>query len=375
MNEIDIATIFGKDYNEFSEVDPFNPQNRVSGYISRKPNEFYGALVITHINDKPVNPQLIMGSPKMHYPFQAMQDGSRKYNFPVAKCVEAYEKIDGTNIVSYLYADGDNHYTTFKTRLRPFLTPGRFGDFLGMWKEVATDYFTEIEWEMERSNCNLSFELFGSRNTHLIVYDEPLTFRLLFGVTNEGKILSPTQLKNPDLPILGPLKIIDKDFQANYEATQKELQAKLKELDDGYYSGMEGTVWYLHTPDGKCIQLKNKPETIEIIHFAQGLGISKNSIIATCWNAFENTDTLTLDFIAQLLLEEFPQHQIDANHILINKCIQYVTEEAQFKAGVLNAYKTTGMNILLQKVDVMRQLSSKFPKSKMKKVYSIITKG
>jgi len=33
------------------------------------------------------------------------------------------------------------------------------------------------------------------------------------------------------------------------------------------------------------------------------------------------------------------------------------------------------MNILLQKADVMRQLSTKFPKNKMKKVYSIITKG
>jgi len=733
MNTIDIQAIFGKDYNEFSEIDPFNPQNKVSGYISRKPTEFYGALIITHINDKPVNSQLIMGSPKMHYPFQTMQDGSRKYNFPIAKYIEAYEKIDGcvsfetkillvdgtyqkigklyervvngekikilnydfntkevvidtiitavrkflngtfvkvkcrgnhdhsgnftvnctsnhkfytekgwkeagellvgdrvfrymehslpfvvyemvkgcilgdgilykqnlmgnarfeisqcqnhreyielilkilkdlvnapidilhkncsdgwnrqtqyrvrtkqsaafnklyeemyskrdfrkldltpislafwymddgslckstkqrpramlhtqgfsdkeigglsyalrlkgidstietvegykvivtradasdkffslispyipksmhyklpesyrveksyfeqininmeqdidlcdvigiepsikrkhqydlhtnngnyfandylvhnTNILSYSYSDGDNQFTTFKTRLRPFLTPGRFGDFLGMWREVATDYFTEIEREMDRSNCNLSFELFGSRNTHLIVYDEPLTFKLLFGVTNEGKILSPTQLKNPDLPILEPMQVIDKDYALNYEATQKELQSKLKELDDGYYAGMEGTVWYLQTPDGKCIQLKNKPETIETIHFTQGLSISKNSIIATCWNAFENTDTLTLDFIAQLLLEEFPQHQIDANHILIHKCIQFVTEEAQFKAEVLNAYKTTGMNILLQKTDVMRQLSTKFPKNKMKKVYSIIAKG
>jgi hypothetical protein len=371
---INVEELFGKDYNEFTEVDPFNPQNTVSGFISRKPNEFYGALIITQINDKEVSPRLIMGSPKMHYPFTSMQDGSRKYNFPIAKYIEVYEKIDGTNVVAYFYSDGDYRYATFKTRLRPFLSSGRFGDFLSLWKEVASGYFTEIEREMDRFDCNLSFELYGSRNTHLLIYDEPLAFKLLFGVTNEGKILSPAQLSNPNLPILEPLKMINKDFASNYEATQKELQDKLTQPEEGYYCGMEGTVWYLHTPDGKCVQLKCKPEAIEAIHFAQGVGISKNSIIATCWNAFENTDTLTSEFIEQLLLEEFPQHQIEANHILIQRCIIFVTEESNFKKEVLETYKQTGMNILLQKADVMRQLSSKFPKNKMKKVYSIIAK-
>ena len=37
--------LFGNDYQEFCEVDPFNPNNEVAGYISRKPNEFYDPAI------------------------------------------------------------------------------------------------------------------------------------------------------------------------------------------------------------------------------------------------------------------------------------------------------------------------------------------
>lgn len=373
---INITEIFGKDYSEFCETDPFNPQNDVAGYISRKSNEFYGALVITRINGKDVSHQLIMGSPKMHYPFSSREDGSRDYHFPLAKSIEVYEKLDGTNILAYLYSDGDCRYMTFKTRLRPFLGSSGFGDFYNMWREVGSPYFTEIEREMDRSDCNLSFELYGSRNIHLVVYPNSLDAALLFGVTNTGKILSPEQLKNPNLPIVKRLKVIDRDFVANYEELQRELQAGLKQEDEGYYSGMEGTVWYLHFTDGRCIQEKCKPETIEAIHFSAGAGgLSKNVILATCWNGFENADVITVDLIKQLLLEEFETPVIETRHYLIERCVDFVNQEAEFRARVMAEYKATGMNLLLQKAEVMRQLSPQFPKNKMKKVYSIIANG
>lgn len=370
---IDPKDLFGNDYQEFCEVDPFNPKNEIEGYISRKPNEFYGALIITKVNNELVTPQLIMGSPKMHYPFFSRADGSRNYTFPTARNIEVYEKLDGTNILAYFYYDDDYRYMSFKTRLRPFVQSGRFGDFYNMWLDTASDYFTEIKREMERSNCNLSFELYGGRNPHLLVYANSLDIALLFGVTNEGKILTPTDLRNPDLPIVNKLKDINRDYVLNYEQLRRELQDGLKQEDEGYYSGMEGTIWYLHTPDALCIQLKCKPETIEAIHFSAGAGgLAKNVIIATCWNAFENVDVLTIDFIKKLLLEEFKPEIIEAKHYLIEKCMNFVIGEAEFRESVLKEYKATGMNILLNKVDIMRQLSTKFERNKMKKVYSII---
>ncbi len=112
--------LFGNDYSEFTEIDPFNPQNEVFGYISRKSTEYYGALIITKVNGKELLPQLIMGTPKMHYPFDSREDGTRNYHFPIAKNIEIYEKLDGTNILAYFYSDGEFRYLTYKTRLRPF---------------------------------------------------------------------------------------------------------------------------------------------------------------------------------------------------------------------------------------------------------------
>ncbi|MDI6791795.1 MAG: hypothetical protein QME81_02845 [bacterium] len=378
----EVKELFGKDYTEFCEVDPFNPKNEMAGVISRKSNEYYGSLIITRVNNREITPQLIMGTPKMHYPFGESADGTRNYAFPSAKYIEIYEKLDGTNVLSYFYTDGENRYLTYKTRLRPFLGSSRFGDFYNMWKETAAPYIDRLRQIMIKHNCNLSFELYGARNPHLVVYKNPLDIALLFGVTNTGKIMSPTKLglaaeedysSLDEIPLVKRFRVINRDYVWNYETTQKELEANLKQEEEGYYSGLEGTVWYLHLIDGRCLQIKCKPETIETIHFSAGAGgLNKNIVIATCWNAFENVDTLTIDFVKQLLIEEFQPEIVEANHYLIERCVGFVTREAEFRNRVLDEYRALGMSILLNKREVMRSLSAKFPKQQMKKVYSII---
>jgi len=365
--------VFGKDYEPFCEVDPFNSTNEVCGFISRKATEYYGALLINQVNKQNVKEQLIMATPKMHYPFDSREDGSRHYKFPIADNVEIYEKLDGTNVLSYKYSDGEQDFISYKTRLRPFLSSGRFGDFLTMWHEVADKYADEIEYVMDFNDCNLSFELFGNRNPHLIYYPNMLDIALLFGVNNTGRILSPEKIKGVDnLPIVKKFATIDSDFVSRYESLQKELEATLKQQDD-LYSGTEGTVWYLNLPEGKTIQVKCKPETVETIHFSAGKGaLSRNTIIATCWNGFENVDVLTVEFIKKLLLEEFEERIVEANHYLIGECVKFVNEAAIFRNKVLAEYKSLGMNILLNKREVMRALSEKFDRNDMKKVYSII---
>lgn len=367
--------IFGKDYEEFCEVDPFNPSNEVKGFISRKSTEYYGALVITHINNGKVPDQLIMGSPKMHYPFVSKPDGTRVYSFPLAQRIEIYEKLDGTNILGFRYSDGDSFYTSYKTRLRPFVNPdSKWGNFKAMWLEVARGQLQMIEEIMAEEQCNLSFELYGAKNPHLVMYKVPLTYALLFGVSNTGRILSPTQLHGvEELNPLPVLKEIDKNYEGNYEGLRRELNDGLSQIEDGYYTGVEGTVWYLHSADGRCVQMKCKPEIIEAIHFSAGAkNINKQVILATCWNALENVDTLTVDFIKELLLEEFRQELIDASQNTIERCIEFVKGELEFRQNVLNEYRKMGLNINLQKAEVMRALSGKFERKKMRKVYSAI---
>lgn len=375
-------TLFGKnDYSPFAEWDPFNKKNDkpnfVEGFISRKSNEYYGAMIITKVNNVHCE-QLIMATPKMHYPFGKTDTDERTYHFPKAKQIEIYEKLDGTNVLSYFYFDAEgNRYMSFKTRLRPFLASSKFGNFHDMWIEVSKDKWNDIRDLMVKNNCNLSFEMYGSRNPHLVVYDTPLSFALLFGVTNNGNILAPSDLGYGISRIYGidPAHLIDvvtKDYVWNYTENQKNLEAKLKKVDENYYSGVEGTVWYLKTSKGQCIQFKCKPETIETIHFSQGAGLGKNTIIATCWNALENVDELTIEFVKQLLLEEFDPRVVEANHYLIEKSIQFVMSELHYRVRVLEEYRKTGLNFLSDKVAVMRALSQVFTKNEMKKVFSTI---
>ena len=367
--------LFGKDYQDFEEVDPYNPTNKVAGFISRQSTGYYGALIIIAVNGKLVEPQLIMGTPKMHYPFTSdKQIGTRKFTFPMAKNVEVYEKLDGTNILAFRYNDGGKEYISYKTRLRPFVNAGsKWGDFYSMWNEAAEPAFGEIKLLMENMNCNLSFELYGLRNAHLVLYDTPIDFALLFGVTGTGRILSPTMLAAPvELKPLKPMKTITDNLMEEYQALQKELDKNLKKVDENNYQGVEGTVWYLTTGDGKCTQFKCKPETIENIHFAAGAGITKGIVLATCWNALENVENITIDFVKELLREEFDDRLVEISHNMIEKCISIVNSELTFRDAVLSAYGEVAGTILLQKADVMRELSGKFDRSKMRKVYSTI---
>lgn len=379
----DIKKLWGKDYRPFGEVDPFNKKNFVEGYICIRHSEYYGALIINKVNNEHVTSQLIMGTPKIHYPFTQRGDGKRNYSFHSAKEIEIYEKLDGTNILAFSYTAGGNLFYSYKTRLRPFLGTGRFGNFYSMWNEIAESYFTEIKKIIRTWNVNLSFELYGAKNTHLIKYNNILDFALLFGVTNTGAILSPTRLglaNNDDyslrlmsLPIVDRIAVIDKDYVWNYEKIQKDKNTELKRDDDGYFVGSEGAVWYLHTVSGRCIQLKCKPDTIEAIHMsAGGKGINKNVIISTCWNAFENMEEPTEEFVKQLLTEEFDQILVNDNSALVSSCLNFVIKENNFKEKVLTEYKNIELNIHLNKTKVMQEMSKHFEKNQMKKVYSTI---
>lgn len=367
-----------KDSDKFIEVDPYNKQNTLSGYISRQSTEYYGALMITEINGGKIEPQIIMGTPKMHYPFYSQFDGQRKFNFPSATKIEIFEKLDGTNILSFFYYFKGYRFMSFKTRLRPFLNPeSKWGNFYEMWNEVAFKDFDDIKNLMIKYGCNLSFELFGLKNPHLVVYDVPLDYKLLFGVTNNANIISPVKINNnPDfsnsIKIAPLFDTITSQYVENYKYQQNNYEKSLKKVDDETYSGIEGSVWYHHSIDGKIMQFKCKPETIETIHFSAGKGISKNSIMTTCWNALENTDTLTLDFIKGLLREEFDDRLIESKHYLIQQCIDIVMDDLKLRNSVLDLYTRIGIDIKADKVAVMRKMSESFDKRKMSKVYSVI---
>lgn len=354
----------------FDVEDPFNDNLRLRGFLSQKPDHRYGALVITHVGEAEV-PQLILATPKLHYPFG--KDG--KFHFPPIRKIYLYEKLDGTNVLAYRYRDGDGRWhLTYKLRLAATLRNSRWGSFLDMWHELLQKHPT-IPQLVEANDCHLSFEIYGTRNTHLMVYDVDLAVAALFGVRRDASIVPLFKLNLlgvPGAPLVGEL-VAGEDPVAKYAEIRAEMEKRNRRTEDEKLIGIEGTVWYVEEPDGRVSMWKCKPESVEEIHWA--VGINKKAVIATCWNFLETSDALTYDTLLPLLLEDYQMREIEQFRPHIEGCIKEVLREFELKERALALYDNLGMSIHTEKAAVMRALSSHFRREEMKKVYTIIVRN
>jgi hypothetical protein len=159
----------------FAVQDPFGDL-ALEGYLSLRPDHRYGALAITRVDGRPA-PQRVLATPKIRYPF----DRGGTFRFPPVAGITIYEKLDGTNVLAYRYLDADGGlHTTYKLRLFSVLRNSKWGPFLDMWNEMLARY-PAIATLAEVNGCAVSFELYGSRNAHLVLYDSPSTVRCSSG--------------------------------------------------------------------------------------------------------------------------------------------------------------------------------------------------
>ena len=366
-----------KQVNSFEEIDPYNPQNVVKGYINKRQGNLYGSLYITHVNNKLIE-QFIWATPKMHYPF----DKKDNWQFPESDIVEVYVKTDGTNIFGYTYYDSNKTpFLTYKTRLRPFLGSGKFGDFKALWDEMLEKY-PDISRLCSTLNYGFSFELFGKRNKILIDYDVPLDCVLLFVREQiRGFLVSPNLIRNTiktyDVPFLKPvtsLKIINEKVYLNY----KDKLEKALEIDEETQTikGDEGAMWYFIHNDPYYShpiiqQIKCKPESILKYHWS-GDAISYQSIYTTVINAFENWDEPTFQNICELLAEEFDESKIQKSKVRISKALTKVTFDKKYQSLIAKDYKAQNFNINKDKVTCMRWFAKNYPKSMATKIYQLL---
>lgn len=367
----------------FEEQDPFNPQNVVSGFLCRQSDRRYGALVICSVNWLAVPEQVVFCTPKLRYPFgRTNEDGGRNYHWPPDVTeVRVYDKIDGTNICNWSYEDSlGNRFSTFKTRLTPFLrtSTGGFGDFLGLWNEIL-----ERSGEGLRSvpsvlsgERTLSYEMYGYRNPHLIAYPGvALEARLLFGVDQRtGEVVLPNSVPEVRLPSADLLEVFsdEKAFSSqflteSYNKWRDQIEDGNVAQEDGTILGSEGTVFYVLSGD-TYLQYKAKPQGVEAQHWSSG-SIPMSIILPTVWNALESCDELTTQYVAELLLEEFPASAVDVSRTRIGKAIDQVHERLAYREKILAVYRENAAG-LVEKRDIMRAMSPHFPKSEMKKVFT-----
>ena len=295
--------------------------------------------------------------------------------------------------IAYRYKE--QYYTTYKVRLFPFLR----GVILDLWKRILKEH-PQIKglFSYYPGISGFSFEMYGSDNPHLIEYDYDLGVKLLFGLkqtdslvaVDGGKHARKYQFKS-DLEIVPPtgfhkeftkdawsptfsfkfaekLNWYSRDYIFNYINEKEEYEKDLIVTDNGF-KGHEGSVWYFQDKKGKWHLFKCKPESIEKIHWA-AYPLDINIIKATAINVLEVYDTVDYDSLCELLLEEFPQQQIDLSEKRIQRVLEELDQKEQFKRRVKFA-----MNDLepdLEIIDILRKLSKKFTKQEMKSVYKCV---
>lgn len=351
----------------FDVEDPFSGL-RLEGFLSIRPDHRYGALAILRVGGRDA-PQRIFATPKLYYPF----DRTGAFRFPPVKRIEIYEKLDGTNVLAYRYRDADGGaHVTYKLRLFPVLRNGKWGPFLDYWKEILERH-PRIPELCETNGASVSFELYGSRNPHLILYDEPLASAVLFAVDGEGRPRPPSALQTLGVPsprLVGTLAA-GQDPVAEYRRIREELETGISEAEEERLRGAEGTVWYVTPAAGETILFKCKPESVEAIHWATG--INKAAVAATCWNLLETHDVLSYETLLPLLLEEYEPKDIERFRQHVEECIASVSAELSFRRRVAEEYARTGLSLAAGKAGVMRALSSRFGRQDMKRVYSILS--
>ena len=365
-----------KMWRPFIEVDPFNPQNRVAGHVQFIGGDEYGALAISHVNDRPA-PQFIKVTPKAAYPFH--KDGSWVLRGPLE--VSAFEKIDGTNICQYGYEDADGRpFTTFKLRTRPFMSP----HFLNLL-ERALENYPDVRAHRLNPGEAVVYELFGYDNRMLIRYDVAIDLALLFGRNESGELVAPHEATHIfdglDCPTSNRRPIdLAGDLEGAYRDRQREISSRLVRLDDEYFDGEEGEMLYVRFADGSREQpgsftrlIKLKPPEIEEIHWSLD-HVPKEEAAAVARNVFEVSDTPEVADMVQLLSEEWSDEQIARSLDTIERVLQEAIERRAFQEEVLDVYRQLhGPDDFRQdRPAVMRSMSQRFSRSQMSKIYTVL---
>lgn len=344
---------------QFDAEDPFSG-NRVTGMIHKTANTRYGMLDIETVNGKPCS-QVIWATPKMHYPM----DLEGNFKPPPYDKIDIYSKLDGTNILGFQYHDADgNDFISYKTRLMPFLKVSHsYGDFLNMWKEMLTRY-PAIPELVKENDCNLSFELYGKRNKVWMEYDVSLDCALLFGV-KDGNIIAPSYLATEGVPVADLIRTINRsmsirDFEKAYQEITQYLnehlhvdEQKVGNESVELLTGIEGSVWYLIT-DERTVQSKCKPDHIRDLHWAASAGIPTHSIAITIKNAFEQGAPVTYALIKEMLMEEYPESEVDRRSIKIENLLVKLIAEKELNDRLAKQYMENNFDIVNDKPTCMR---------------------
>jgi hypothetical protein len=345
--------------------DPFNGLS-LEGYLSLRPDHRYGALAILRVGGRSA-PQRILATPKMHYPF----DRAGTFRFPPVAGISIYEKLDGTNVLAYRYRDAEGElHTTYKLRLFAVLRNSKWGSFLDMWREILARY-PAISSLPEVNGCAVSFEMYGARNAHLVLYETPLDCAVLFGLREDGTPLRPHDLDAAGVPTARLYGELDRthDAVAEYNRIREAMERGIEKLEDDKLRGEEGTVWYVTTARSELVSAQ--AESVEAVHWAGGINMKPSGDVLEPPRDRGR---------AGLRDARPPPRGVRRRKSTGSEPYRRLHLRSQrgrlpFRQRVLESTRRSASRSEEDKGAVMRGASTRFKKSEMKKVYSLIARS
>eukprot|EP01080_Neovahlkampfia_damariscottae_P003008 gene3008-5018_t len=335
-----------KNATVFTKQDPFNPQNILSGYISRsEKGKMGGSFIITHINEEILEDfQLIYGTPKLSYPYQDFDN----YEYKSFKGCENYyimNKWNGMNVLFYKYFDKNGKgFISAKSKGTAFLANTEYGHFLNL-SLLSLDKKLVAKKEKENSDGlfrdqlgflipkvdlfnsppnffikklandkniqSMSFELCGQKEPHLVHYNFDIKLQPLFYQTVNGEIAPIIEEIDKEY-IYGPIEYDQEKLVKDcMECQKRDLEAnekyrKEKNLQHRYEHDhfiVEGKVLYALDEKGfilKRTMYKIKPKDIEEVHW----GTFDQQMEGRVKEAVEKVVVRELDFTYENLREE-----------------------------------------------------------------------
>jgi hypothetical protein len=344
---------------DFKMIDPYNPGNTVTGKIFKDVDR-YGNLLITHVNDHPVE-QYIYTTPKFYYPghHESPRAQFKIEDFP-NKPFSVFEKLDGTNIFMFKYVDGQgNTFTSFKTRLVPFLRTDGFKDWISIFEQAAGKH-PELLKEMKKLPGGHAFEMYGYLNEILIKYDVQIDLRYIYTVDAFG-----------GLNYVGRGEPV---FQGNGQ--QEALSAYNKfvaEAERLFKDGKRAEGFMFYFDDGTVY--KSKPICVVQEQSASPF-IGWDDIYVTAMNAAESIDTIDelLGTTRVLLAETYESQKIERSEARIVAMVEKAMDYLLVQKEAMNVMKEMGFSWSDEnKAMIMRAVMQRFPKDQSAKIYGMLS--
>jgi len=334
-----------------------------------------GALLIERVDGAETG-QFVYGIPKIHYPYRQDKRIDLENVSPDDIVLPAgYErvllrqKVDGTNVTFFPLLDREGNVLEVvpKTRQAVLNKPSEMHSVYDLLPDIYQMYPGLLP-AVRQTRLSLSFEVYGYRNPHTLIYNFPLQVSLIVAIDAQGQLLPWDQLvaiaQRYNLHMPEIIFETDKpDVRAEWVRFRLELDAKNRpdRLVD------EGVVFTFCYPDTLKL-VKCKAKTLEEAHMtvmaAEQAEIPRDILFKAICRVYDDgfAEAPWDEVWAQLkaeLMEDYVEVAVDRHVHKAEKLWQWKLALETVRPYIERAMKETGSRELAVVMPRVRQWLSK----------------